>query len=301
MVLTGFASCSKKDKGGDSGSSGGTAKASSSKGVSASSALKALQGTDPAAISKALSGLDAAGIASITQKNGSPSGDFSYDLNKAGDGIVIKEYTGQGGVVIVPEKIEDIPVVEIGDSAFWNNKSVLAVVLPGTIWKINWAFSGCENLAAVNLPAGLEYIGRGAFSHTAITEIKIPEGIQVIGDETFSSCKSLLSVSLPASLKAIGSRAFSSCTELADITIPDSITSLEWVRWESAHSHSGQRDKAWTADWTPATLKSGDDFDHYYFPITADSGNSNNIFIGCGKLKLAVRQKLKDLGYTGEF
>jgi hypothetical protein len=276
-----FAGCGGGKKSGETsgGTSGGTPEVKQAANA-ASTALKALQGTDPAAIVQALSGLDVAGLLSLTRTNGSPSGDFSYDLNDAGDGIVIRRYSGQGGAVIVPATIEDIPVVEIGDSSFFNNLTVVAVVLPATIMKIgDYAFAGVNYLAAINLPDGLNKIGEFAFAITSLTSVTIPEGTEIIGGAAFQGCKKLLSVTFPASIKEIygGNTinlstyvitqfgAFEGCSELADIIIPDSVTSIEWRR---------------------------------SFFATSDP---EDVFQGCGKLKLAVRQRLKDLGYTGKF
>ena len=47
-----------------------------------------------------------------------PVSDFKYDLTKDGKGIMIYDYTGKGGKVVIPPTIEDFPVVEIGKNAF---------------------------------------------------------------------------------------------------------------------------------------------------------------------------------------
>jgi hypothetical protein len=258
MFIT--AGCSKKDAGsGDGASSAGAGSSGSAK-----AALKAIQGTDTAAIVQALNSLAPAAIAELTQKSGSPSGDFKYDLNATKDGIIIKEYTGAGGTVIVPEKIEGDPVVEIGDSSFRRHK-VIAVVLPGGIKKIGESgFYGHGKLASINLPAGLQEIGKNAFAKTGLTQVMIPEGIQRIEETTFQECKRLLAVTLPASIKEIEDSAFDGCGELADITIPASVTALTF------------HGKSWDAE-------------------------RMDTFRGCGKLKLAVRKQLQDFGYIGSF
>ena len=48
----------------------------------------------------------------------------------------------------------------------------------------------------------------------------------VIGDGTFSGCKSLASVTIPDTVTGIGNRAFSYCSSLASVTIPDSVTGI---------------------------------------------------------------------------
>jgi hypothetical protein len=46
-----------------------------------------------------------------------PASDFSYDLSSDGQGIKITGYTGNGGKVVIPAKIEGMPMVEIGNNA----------------------------------------------------------------------------------------------------------------------------------------------------------------------------------------
>jgi hypothetical protein len=323
--------------GGGAAASGG---GSSGGGVSASAALKIFQQATPDAdaIVKAVRSLSGAALTQLTRQNGSPSGDFSYDLTKDGKGIVIWEYTKKpvDAVVIVPETIEDIPVTEIEGKANgpYNHDSIfqhgtpVAVVLPATVTRIGddaFSPSGTINIASVNFPAGLKEIGEGAFAgtkltsvtlpeglvslgygafagcnslasltlpgslktipdtafyYTAITEVVIPEGIETIGIGAFGECRSLLKVTLPSTIKEIkvsygsgGDGAFDGCTELADIVIPDSVTSITWTKWNSMYH----------TPW-------GDSSD----PIERFSA-----FSDCGKLKLAVRQRLKDLGYKG--
>ncbi|MBR5956777.1 MAG: leucine-rich repeat domain-containing protein, partial [Salinivirgaceae bacterium] len=47
-----------------------------------------------------------------------------------------------------------------------------------------------------------------------------------IGDEAFSVCSSLTSVTIPESVTSIGDYAFSGCSSLTPVTIPESVTSI---------------------------------------------------------------------------
>jgi hypothetical protein len=62
-------------------------------------------------------------------------------------------------------------------------------------------------------------------------ELVIPaeiEGLPVtsIGNEAFSYCYRLTSITIPDSVTSIGNSAFSKCSSLTSITIPDSVTSI---------------------------------------------------------------------------
>ncbi len=57
-------------------------------------------------------------------------------------------------------------------------------------------------------------------------EPTIPDSVTAIGDNAFSFCAGLTSVTIPSSVKTIGNEAFSACTGLTFVTIPDSVTTI---------------------------------------------------------------------------
>jgi hypothetical protein len=230
-------SCSKKDDGGNSTSGSTEAKA-------AAALLKSLGGGDAIAMEKTLEALSPAVLAELTGNSGSPGGDFSYDLNEAGDGIIIKKYSGSGGVVVIPSTIEDYSVVSIAGTAFTPGYSYQALTTSlSTVTRYQEGEIGCN----------------------AITSVVIPEGVTFIGNGAFRNCENLSSIILPSSLKTVGDGTFAGCKELYNLVIPEGITVVKWLDQSGSLRYD-----------TPA-------------------------FEGCGKLKLATRQKLKDLGYTGKF
>ena len=70
-------------------------------------------------------------------------------------------------------------------------------------------------------------IGHGAFSNSKIKQIRIPAGIEEIGDCAFRQCKNLTTVTftLGSYLKKIGHYAFSEC-KIMSITLPDGLTNI---------------------------------------------------------------------------
>ena len=73
----------------------------------------------------------------------------------------------------------------------------------------------------------IEIIGQESFSNCKfLKSITIPNSVTSIGDYAFSGCSSLTSITIPNSVTSIGNDAFYKCTSLASITIPNSVTSI---------------------------------------------------------------------------
>ena len=173
------------------------------------------------------------------------SGDFQYTLKSNGT-VTIVGYTGSGDSIIIPQMLDGYTVTAIGDGAFdrkdksYKNRSV---TLPDTIKSIGeFAFRN-TNITSINLPNGLEYIGKGAFvgcnsityrmsaNHPTFAVIDgalynksqkkliwgkegatIPEGIKIIGDyacyEVPNCGINKNGIVLPSTIEEIGDYAF---------------------------------------------------------------------------------------------
>ena len=85
--------------------------------------------------------------------------------------------------LLIPEKIGDKKVAEIGPMAFSGWKELRRVTLPEGLIKIcHNAFSECENLEKVFLPNGLAELEDYAFSNcTGMNYIRIPFSLMKVG------------------------------------------------------------------------------------------------------------------------
>ena len=149
-----------------------------------------------------------------------PAEYFKYSKNNWG--IVIEKYIGEDPIVVIPNEIEDLPVLVIGNGAFQNRKALKAVHLPETLQTINdWAFGYCSGLTEIRLPDELKYIGGAAFWYcTGLTEVHFPAYLQVIGWWAFEGCANLTDVYFPVALQKIGAKAFATCMSLENFHVP---------------------------------------------------------------------------------
>jgi pectate lyase len=256
------------------------------------------QGMPLWAFAESIKGISPAVINHLVKNKAAPSSNFTYDLNKEGNGIIIKKHTGNGSYIIFPPEIEGYPVVQIGagDLSHITDKknSLQFVVIPEGVKKIGGTtFYEQALLVSAAFPSTLVEIGDMAFwrtslqqvdlSHTVLTTIgysafqgdwnksteiisvKLPDTVTTIKHNAFAYNNKLTSINIPANIKTIEDLVFFNCGELNNLTIPDSITTIKWV----------------------STGTSG--------------GIPYEAFQGCGKLPIRTRQRLQELGYRWSF
>ncbi|GBR73726.1 leucine rich repeats superfamily protein [Candidatus Termititenax aidoneus] len=260
-----------------------------------------------------------------------PAKDFVYKLNDAGDGVVITGYIGKkGGKVVIPEKIEGMPVVrfECGPLDGWseglmyfskdiikrNKKNgtyrppITEVVFPDTMTEIagkNGVFESCESLRSVTLPKKVRYMS-GLFSNNnpKLTKIKMPEEAQVIGASMFSGCVNLTSIVLPRGLETIGEYAFSGCKSLKSIVIPKGTVRIEdgaFQYCESATSLKLPDSIEYIGSYAFRGCGALAKVDILAKQIEYGGYSTPSAFEGCLKLGLSEQKKIKASGYTGDF
>ena len=106
----------------------------------------------------------------------------------------------------------------------------------------NWnCYSGTVNIPSIVSYNGNNYnvvsIGDQAFSNcTGLTSVTIPEGVTSIGSSAFAGCTGLTSVTIPEGVTSIGNSAFFGCSGLTSVTIPEGVTS---IGKEAFHNCSG--------------------------------------------------------------
>lgn len=101
-------------------------------------------------------------------------------------------------------------LVEIMPRAFADCPSLESIHIPDSVTTIgSEAFTWCTSLKEVHLPASLTALGYGAFEHTALEYVDIPDGLTSLPDFAFSSIYTQPKcVNIPASVTEIDWRAF---------------------------------------------------------------------------------------------
>lgn len=172
-------------------------------------------------------------------------------------GICIEKMYGRCAEVRIPEEIEGLPVIAVGERAFSvkveapvaeageelpveclfvteaenmevEGQALRRVFLPDTVETIGaYAFHGCSALERVSLPAKLREISLRMFDGCgALEQVTLPEGLKAIGDYAFYGCGSLKKLRLPESVIRIGKYAFYNCRKMEEINIPLATTDL---------------------------------------------------------------------------
>lgn len=84
-----------------------------------------------------------------------------------------------------------------------------------------------NNISHYNVIEGTEIICDEAFRNClSLMSITIPLSVTTIGKEAFFCCEGLTEITIPPSVTSIGDSAFACCSNMASITIPPSVTTI---------------------------------------------------------------------------
>ena len=94
--------------------------------------------------------------------------------------------------IILPNSTEEISL-----RAFLYCRQLLSATLPSSLQKINdQAFGWCNSLSSITLPESIKYIGYQSFATTNMAAIEIPQAVEYIGDVVFFQCRSLREINV---------------------------------------------------------------------------------------------------------
>ncbi|GEM_PF-1055206 len=184
-----------------------------------------------------------------------PAAQAQFGYSTSNGHVTITNYTGPGGVVVIPSTINGLPVTSIGQDAFAASPPnyVTSVSIPNSVTNIGAAaFYGQQltNCIMGNsiISIGGNAFGQAIFSHNGVfrsVTVSIPDSVKSIGDYAFYNCDqlhitalngvtnigqyafgncSLGTLTIGNGIKSIGTNAFSQC--LVILTIPNSVTNI---------------------------------------------------------------------------
>ena len=108
----------------------------------------------------------------------------------------------------------------IGYGAFARCMNLSKITLPATIKNIEGeAFNGCKRLTTIDFEDGFSCdIGQDMFKNCDnLAAIEIPNGVKYIGSNSFANCKKLSEITIPSTVTSIYNNVFSGCNSLQTI------------------------------------------------------------------------------------
>lgn len=133
--------------------------------------------------------------------------------------------------VCIPASVEKMgknPFVDL-DSKVINNESEAYVIDNKILYSADRTrlVSCLTDAAMVIVPKTVRVIGSLAFTRRAkLKKVQLPDGLERIGRDSFSDCDALEEVVIPASVKTIAPYAFSGCESLKKVTFLGEVQSL---------------------------------------------------------------------------
>ena len=159
-------------------------------------------------------------------------------------GYSVYAYEGEGGEVVIAEKLGRRDVVAIEAYAFENETAITAITVPQTVTRIGFAaFDDCIGLRTLTLPfvgdaaeapeqthigylfGGPERLDNDCVMPRSLTKVTVT-GNGALGASAFASCRYLTEVVLNNETPSVGGSAFQDCVSLTDVTLGEGLTAI---------------------------------------------------------------------------
>lgn len=175
------------------------------------------------------------------------SGDFTYHRvinaeDESQKAACIDEYNGSEHDLVIPDEIEGLPVVMLGDYLCAENYYLETVTIPDSLQFLGtYSFVSCSNIK--------EYIVKGTNENFAVsggvlysddfsvlyrypigkedTEFTVQSGVKTLASSSFAGSKHLKTVHLPDEMEKIGGSAFAESEALESIVIPEGVKLID--------------------------------------------------------------------------
>lgn len=142
-----------------------------------------------------------------------------------------EKYAQYTGHIAIPASVAykglTYQVLAISAYTFYQS-SIDAIDLPDGLETIGReAFTYCENLRYLDIPDTVTTIGKAAFAGCeSLRYVRLSEGLRLMQPELFAGCSQLQTVLLGSQIKNIGTKAFSDCQQLRTIYLPETVKKI---------------------------------------------------------------------------
>ncbi len=159
-------------------------------------------------------------------------------------GYSVIGYEGEGGEVVIAEKIGRRSVISIAEYAFENEVSITGITVPASVTRIGFgAFDDCMGLQTLTLPfvgdtaeepeqthigylfGGPEKQDNDCVMPRTLTNVTVTGG-SALGASAFASCRYLTEVTLGDAIPSVGGSAFENCVALTSVTLGQGVTAI---------------------------------------------------------------------------
>ena len=154
--------------------------------------------------------------------------------------IAIYYYTGTDKKIIIPEKIDGLPVCYLESYSFGDSTTLEYVQLPSTVEYISpGVFSGSSLLKEIAIPSSNKYFTckDGVLYNKDMTTLvafpvgkggsfTVPKSVVNIGDMAFYGCYNLTSVQMYNNVLSIGQNTFELCWNMSSLRLSDNLEIL---------------------------------------------------------------------------
>ena len=132
-----------------------------------------------------------------------PAEDFKY-RDKSNGEAVIKEYTGDDPIVVIPNEIDGKKVVDFGKT-FTNNKDIVAIKIGDNIEEVaEGALTNCDNLKYIVFGKNVKTINNGLLGGQKIEQVELNDGLEKLGcSPSGVGLLSKIDISIPESVTEI--------------------------------------------------------------------------------------------------
>lgn len=157
--------------------------------------------------------------------------------------------------IVISDNVESLGRYTFKGTAYYNDESNWE---NGVLYVGNHLVKAYDVVGECVVREGTKTIASGAFhsysyeaSNNRLTEIVLPESIEVIPSEAFVNCLSLKKVSAKGDIKSIGSQAFAGCEKLIDIELGDSLEKISDLAFSGTAYYNSSK------NWTGGVLYLG--------------------------------------------